>query len=293
MSGYEPDMAADAEQRDLRQALLRLQAFGASPGAAMHLNRAEDSLRFVQRRIAATVLPRRLVFQWDDIPRLAADAKGCRLLRFALLDEKGAEARVTEFSDPSDPDAATAAMARLILDLGGNAARIGVRGYPLPAAAESLAGVPASFLTCPFGLRPTLAWPEVFLEAAGDALFAAAELREDMLYPLFGDDAEVEALALRVERDLPVLETLLTEPCGEPALLMLSGPVRSCLYAAIDDSLFLAQIASGEEATVTRVWQTHVTPRNMEARPQRAASAPADLTTDDGLMRRPGGVRPI
>ncbi len=253
-------MPTDPAEHSLRRALIRLQAFGLETDGAMRLGCPDDALRFVHGRVAATMLARRLLFLWDDVPRLTCDASGCRLLRFALSGADGIPGETRDCHDPADPDGAAAALARTIRDVGRGASRIAVTSAPLTDLVDpALVGLPATTLETAFGLSEPIAGAvQDFLDAAGDVLTSAAELREDMLYAMIGSDTAVEALVERAERDLPGIETVLTGDAGGSALLMISGAGATRIFAQTKDTLLVADALPGAEPALAHAWQSHL-----------------------------------
>ncbi|KUF11089.1 hypothetical protein [Pseudoponticoccus marisrubri] len=245
----------------LRAALDRAAAHGVTrPGCP--LTGAATARRFLCTQIEMTRLPRRLTFLMDDVPRLWCDVAGGRLLAFGTPEDDRTASRL------DDPEAVSQ-LSEALQDLAGRldraakgANRITLRTAPLPAPAPTASGVPAERVAQALGLSLVPLQPEefldLFLQQAGPALRAAAQLSEDMLYPLTEEGTEMEYLAEMIETVLPDLDTLPDGPglprAGDRLLILSPEGADLLLQLSCSGAQVFALAQPGSEMLLLDSW---------------------------------------
>ncbi|WP_425100118.1 hypothetical protein [Tropicibacter sp. S64] len=244
-------------------ALRRAAAFGVGASGHRKVRGPGDALRFLHDQIAITVLPRQLEFFRDGAPWLTCTAAARRLSGYRT------EAGETGF--PSTPDEATArqaldAVKDFVARTCPTGSVISVRSMPPdPPPAPGQGGVPVDWIAAAFGLtrgQPASAsLLETFATTAGDVVTAAALLEGELLFPLAGEDAQIDGLTMLLEALLPQLDALPRFPqdsAAGPRLVLLAAaehgePVIAAATNA--DRTLLVTGTPGSAGALLRHWQ--------------------------------------
>ena len=261
-------MSGDADANALRDALVRAAAYGVQGKRERRLGKAADGLSFVYDQIAGSILERRLIFLFDDVPRLECDVKGGRLLRFTSLEITGETALdcildVALGTESTDEN--LQAFARTALALCGGAGKIALRLLPLnDVLAAGHAGASPASIAKSFGLAIVPGAPieifQRFVQSASERVTAAAYLQEDMLHPLAGDEAGLDLLVTLIEEGLSDnaessqgLGNVLSED-GMICWTNDGGEEPGVLVAALGNQMFFAATRPTSHAALANLW---------------------------------------
>ena len=246
----------------LRAALDRAAAFGIGREARRALRGSADGPRFVHEQIAGTLLARRLAFVVDGVAGFECDVADCRLLRFGAQGQPGAEGGFDDLSDEAAVGDALGAFARMVAVACDGAGEISVRSSALTRVPGG--GVSADKVAEGFGLLtgpvPPRDWIQNYLDQAGRVIQAAAFLEDDLLYPLKGEEPQLDLLAQALEDSLPGIDDLPGWQSGGDtgdALLILGqspGAEADILYVLHGGLHVFALVALASQPPLVRLW---------------------------------------
>ncbi|PWJ19337.1 hypothetical protein [Jannaschia seohaensis] len=260
-------MAGDATEPALWQALTSASAYGLGADTGRTLTTGAEGAALVLRRLADTMLGRRLIFAFDGAERLRCDAEMGRLLAFSTLDSSGAASAPNGFENRDDSAAienAAAAFEETLAGLCSRASDISVRSEALVAGGTSTrAGFPVERLLARLQSADAEDEPAArlrrFLDKAQDLIASAVIVQGDTVDPVKGPEADAGAL-FRVSSDLLSRMNAPEGAAGAPTrwrLLIVAGVGQvqnDVLVAEIDDHLLLATARASAMPALRALW---------------------------------------
>ena len=248
----------------LDAALTRAAAYGIGGARTRPLDSPADGLRFVQEQIAGTLLARRLVFSFGDARRVACDVAGGRLLRFTDMDPSGTALTTGVFSDMSEADQVDGLLrdfAQLLRQSLEGETCVSLQTSPLNDEIKS-GGVPADQVAHALGLSatpvPSAEFHKRFVDEAGASLLVAACLEGDVLFPLLGEEEEVEHLAASLDSLFADLDSVACQ-AGSTGNLLINLGYHEASHAGVvcvlhGQTMLIASTAPNSQAALARTW---------------------------------------
>ncbi len=218
----------------------------------------------MQEQIACTLLARRLVFSFGAARQIECNVAGGRLLRYAEAGLSGTTGSTGDFCDVTETDVVDS----LLRDFAHLVGR-SLEGETLVSLeTRSLSeerkpgGVSADQVAEALGLSaellPATEFHTRFVDEARASIRVAAYLDGDLLFPLCGDEDDVEHLAELLSTLLPDIDRLACR-LGDPENLMINLGYRDAESAGVsfvlhDKTVLIASVVPNGQAALARAW---------------------------------------
>ncbi|WP_136440790.1 hypothetical protein [Pacificoceanicola onchidii] len=241
----------------VHSALARAGAYGVDGVPKMLVQGADIALAYVHAQIGGIVLPRILTVRLDGKTILSCSVSGRRLLSVE------AGGKHCAIAGTEDKAAALDMLRQAVTQACSTPGVLTADTCPLrPAPPAGQAGISADEIARSLALARSDAGTDrltAFVDSAGDAIHAAACLREDMLFPLKGSEDAMDRLADVVDallEDLDSLHASFAPSQNTPSLLMFERPPKDFgLCAAFDGAqILLAETQPRSEAHLAHAW---------------------------------------